>query len=454
MAAAETPLIEARGIAKSFGGVEVLHGVDLGLAGGEVHALLGENGAGKSTFARILAGVHRPSRGEIRLAGAAIELSSPLEAQRRGIVLLHQEPISFPDLSVAENLSIGRRREGPLARMRWGVMVEEARALMATLDVEIDVTRPMRGLSIADQQMVEIARAVAGDSRLIIMDEPTAALTPREVETLFTIVRRLRAGGRALVFISHRLEEVRAIADRVTVFRDGAKVATAPAAELADDDIIRLMIGRPLRDYLRREASGTGAVALAVSGLTLPGRFSDIAFEVRRGQIVGIGGLVGAGRSDVARAIFGIAPATSGTHRHQGQGRDDRLAARRHPPWARLCAGGPCRRRHLPHPRLRHQHHRCGTEAVRAARRHPATARAQHRRLGGRTAQDPPRLDPPAGRRIVRRQPAEDDPGALAPRPIPTSSSSTSRRAASTSASRPSSTPSSTRWRPRGRRSS
>ena len=313
MAPAETPLIEARGIAKSFGGVEVLHGVDLGLAGGEVHALLGENGAGKSTFARILAGVHRPSRGEIRLAGAAIELSSPLEAQRRGIVLLHQEPISFPDLSVAENLSIGRRREGPLARMRWGVMVEEARALMATLDVEIDVTRPMRGLSIADQQMVEIARAVAGDSRLIIMDEPTAALTPREVETLFTIVRRLRAGGRALVFISHRLEEVRAIADRVTVFRDGAKVATAPAAELADDDIIRLMIGRPLRDYLRREASGTGAVALAVSGLTLPGRFSDIAFEVRRGQIVGIGGLVGAGRSDVARAIFGIAPATSGT---------------------------------------------------------------------------------------------------------------------------------------------
>jgi rhamnose transport system ATP-binding protein len=319
MAPGDTPLIEARGIAKSFGGVEVLHGVDLALAGGEVHALLGENGAGKSTFARILAGVFRPSRGEIRLGGQTVELASPLDAQRRGIVLLHQEPISFPDLSVAENLSIGRRREGPLARVRWGSMVEEARALMATLGVAIDVTRPMRGLSIADQQMVEIARAVAGDSRVIIMDEPTAALTPREVETLFTMVRRLKADGRALVFISHRLEEVRAIADRVTVFRDGARIATEPTADLTDDDIIRLMIGRPLREFLHRDVAGAasvaepGEVALAVSGLSLPGRFADITFEIRRGEILGIGGLVGAGRTDVARAIFGIAPAAAGS---------------------------------------------------------------------------------------------------------------------------------------------
>lgn len=309
---AALPLVVARGIAKTFGGVDVLHGVDLDLAGGEVHALLGENGAGKSTFARILAGVHRPSRGVIRLAGLPLDLASPLEAQRRGITLLHQEPISFPDLSVAENLFIGRTGAPALGRVRWRAMAQDARRLMASLDVGVDVERPMRGLSIADQQMVEIARAVAGDSRLIIMDEPTAALTPREVETLFQIVRRLRSDGRAIVFISHRLEEVRAIADRVTVFRDGAKVATAPTGDLTDEAIIQLMIGRPLSELHHGEARLPGAIALSASGLTLPGRFADISFEIRRGEIVGLGGLVGAGRTDVARAIFGIAPATEG----------------------------------------------------------------------------------------------------------------------------------------------
>jgi rhamnose transport system ATP-binding protein len=311
--ATETPLIAARGISKSFAAIEVLRDVDLDLRRGEIHALLGENGAGKSTFAKILAGVHRPTRGSLALNGAPVEVPNPIAAQRLGITLIHQEPISFPDLSVAENLVLGRTAGSPLGRVPWAQMTREARSLMDLLGVRIDVTRPMRGLSIADQQMVEIARALASDSRLIIMDEPTAPLTPKEVETLFGIARRLRDEGRTIIFITHRLEEVRALCDRVTVFRDGNKIATDDIKNLSDADIIRLMIGRPLREYMKKHGTAIGEVALKVEGLTLPGVFGDISFEVCKGEIVGLGGLVGAGRTDVARAIFGVAPATSGT---------------------------------------------------------------------------------------------------------------------------------------------
>jgi rhamnose transport system ATP-binding protein len=317
--APDTPLISARGISKSFAAIEVLRDVDLDLRRGEIHALLGENGAGKSTFAKILAGVHRPTRGTLALNGAPVEIPNPIAAQRRGITLIHQEPISFPDLSVAENLVLGRTRGSPLARVPWVEIGREARRLMDLLGVRIDVSRPMRGLSIADQQMVEIARALASDSRLIIMDEPTAPLTPKEVETLFGIARRLRDEGRTIIFITHRLEEVRALCDRVTVFRDGNKVATDDIGNLSDSDIIRLMIGRPVREYMKKHGTAIGEVALQVEGLTLPGMFSDISFEVRKGEIVGLGGLVGAGRTDVARAIFGVAPAASGTVRINGK---------------------------------------------------------------------------------------------------------------------------------------
>ena len=310
---AAAPLVSARGISKSFAGIEVLGDVDLDLYPGEIHALLGENGAGKSTFAKILAGVFRPTRGTITFSGKRVDVSSPIEAQRLGITLIHQEPISFPDLTVAENLVIGRSEDGPLSRVRWSEQTREARRLMDLLGVDIDVTRPMRGLSIADQQMVEIARALAGDSSLIIMDEPTAALTPKEVETLFAIARRLRDEGRTIIFISHRLEEVRALTDRVTIFRDGSKVATEAIHDLTDDDIIRQMIGRPLREYMHKHGAAIGEVALKVEGLGKPGFFADISFEVRKGEIVGLGGLVGAGRTDVARAIFGVAPAEEGT---------------------------------------------------------------------------------------------------------------------------------------------
>jgi rhamnose transport system ATP-binding protein len=314
----DAPLVAARGISKSFAGVEVLRDVDLDLQKGEIHALLGENGAGKSTFAKILAGVHRPTRGSIALNGAPVDIPTPHAAQKLGITLIHQEPISFPDLSVAENLVLGGEG-GWFGNVPWAQMTRDARKYMDLLGVRIDVTKPMRGLSIADQQMVEIARAIASDSRLIIMDEPTAPLTPREVETLFGIARRLRDEGRTIIFISHRLEEVRALCDRVTIFRDGNKIATDTIGNLSDADIIRLMIGRPLKEYLHKEATAIGEVALEVQNLTLPGVFTDISFVVHAGEIVGLGGLVGAGRTDVARAIFGVAPAETGIVKVHGK---------------------------------------------------------------------------------------------------------------------------------------
>ncbi len=313
------PLISARGVSKSFASVEVLRDVDLDLMPGEIHALLGENGAGKSTFAKILAGVHRPTTGSLSMSGQPVEVTSPIVAQKLGITLIHQEPISFPDLSVAENLVLGRHEGGWLSRVPWAQMMRDAAAIMAVLGVRIDVTRPMRGLSIADQQMVEIARALASDSKVIIMDEPTAPLTPKEAATLFTIARRLRDEGRTIIFISHRLEEVFALCDRVTIFRDGNKVITDTVGNLSEADIIRHMIGRPLKEYMHKQGSVIGDVALRVEGLTRPGVFADISFTVRKGEIVGLGGLVGAGRTDVARALFGVAPAASGQITVQGQ---------------------------------------------------------------------------------------------------------------------------------------
>ena len=319
MTATAPMLISARGVSKQFGGVEVLSDVDLDLHAGEIHALLGENGAGKSTFAKILAGVHRPTRGTLHMNGQRVEIPSPIVAQRLGISLIHQEPVSFPDLSVAENIVMGRQGGGLLSRVPWARIIADARRYMDMLGVSIDVTRPMRGLSIAGQQMVEIARALASDSRLIIMDEPTAPLTPREVDTLFTIARQLREEGRTIIFISHRLEEVRMLCDRMTIFRDGAHIATQSIDSISDDEIIRLMIGRTLTKYMRKHTATIGETALKVTGLTLPGAFEDISFSLRKGEIIGLGGLVGAGRTDVARALFGVAPAQSGQVLVHGQ---------------------------------------------------------------------------------------------------------------------------------------
>jgi len=314
------PIVEARGIGKVFHGVRVLGGIDLDIHPGRVHALLGENGAGKTTFARIIAGVYRPTEGVVKVAGNPVSFANTLAAKQAGISLIHQEPQSFPHLSVAENISFGLQNTPSLSRVRWKEVNDKARALLDDLAVTLDETRLMGGLPIADQQLIEIATAFAQDSRVVIMDEPTSPLTPAEVKVLFEIVERLRDDGRAIVFISHRLEEVRMICDDYTVFRDGARVAGGQVAEVSDEDIIRMMIGRDLLTEHHRSAA-TDTVALKVEGLRVAGRFEDVSFTVHRGEVVGMAGLVGAGRTDVAQAIFGILPLDGGSVEIHGKRR-------------------------------------------------------------------------------------------------------------------------------------
>lgn len=313
-------VLRVEGIHKSFAGVSVLADVHFDLRAGEVHTLMGENGAGKSTLMNILAGVHRPDAGRILLDGQPIVLPSPQAALRQRIALIHQEPLNFPDLSVAENIVLGRQvPRGAIGQIDWSAMRRRARELLDSLGVSLDPRTKMRGLSIADQQMVELAAALSQNARVLLMDEPTASLTPREVERLFTIVRRLRDAGAVVVFISHRLPEVFEISDRITVLRDGRCIGTRNVADTTPDEIIRLMVGRPLEAMYERPEATIGQPLLQVENLSRAGRFADISFELRAGEIVGVAGLVGAGRTDVARALFGIAPADSGTIRVGGK---------------------------------------------------------------------------------------------------------------------------------------
>jgi rhamnose transport system ATP-binding protein len=300
------PVAELRGVAKSFGGVQALRGVDFALAPGEVHALVGENGAGKSTLVRILGGVHQPDAGSVAIGGEAVHLHGPADAKARGLAVIHQEPALFPDLDVAENVFMGRQ---PLDRshgIAWKRMYGEVRKLLGTLGVALDPRTPVQGLSVADQQLVEIAKALSMDARVVVMDEPTAALSARETEELFRIIRDLRERGVAVLFISHRLEEVFALSDTVTVLRDGGHVITATAAELDTAALIRHMVGRELGELFPKEEAEIGLPVLEVRGLTREGVFRDVSFALRRGEILGLAGLVGAGRTEVARAIFGI----------------------------------------------------------------------------------------------------------------------------------------------------
>jgi rhamnose transport system ATP-binding protein len=298
--------VQLRGIVKQFGAVEALRGVDLDLRGGEVHALVGENGAGKSTVVKILAGVHRPDLGEVRVDGEPVVLHAPADARDRGIAVIYQQPTLFPDLDVAENVFMGRHPRGRLGRVDWPRMYREVEELLANLGVRLNPRIPVQGLSVADQQLVEIAKALSLEARVLVMDEPTAALSVREVDELFEIVRQLRDRGVAVLFVSHRLDEVFALADRVTVLRDGAHVVTAPAAELTADQVVRHMVGRQLDALFPKEAAEIGETVLEVRGLSRVGAFQDISFELRRGEILGCAGLVGAGRTELARALFGI----------------------------------------------------------------------------------------------------------------------------------------------------
>jgi rhamnose transport system ATP-binding protein len=304
--AARPPLVELRGITKSYGGVRALDDVSFSVDGGSVHALVGENGAGKSTVVKILTGVVQPDDGDVLIDGEPQRIGDPQSAHKAGIVAMFQEPTVFPDLSVAENVFAGRHRRTALRTVGWKAMRSEASRILEDLGADFPADAPVRGLGVADRQLLEIAKALSSSARLLIMDEPTAALSPHEVDNLFSTVRRLRDRGVAIVFISHRLEEVTAIADTVTVLRDGRHVATEPAARLPHGEIVRLMVGRSLDALFPKEEAEIGDVVLRADGLTRRGVFSGISFELRRGEIVGLAGFVGSGRTEVARSIFGI----------------------------------------------------------------------------------------------------------------------------------------------------
>jgi rhamnose transport system ATP-binding protein len=311
--AEDPPIFRLRNVTKHFGGVKAVEDVDFDLRAGEVHALVGENGAGKSTLMKIVHGLYTPDEGTLEVGGEFVEFSSPRDAEAAGIAMIPQELDLFPELSVTENLYVGRHRP----RTRWGTldratMQAEARERLRSLGVDLDVTTTVKWLSAANQQIVAIARALIGEARAVVMDEPTASLTERETQQLFRIISDLRSREVGVVYISHRLEEVFTISDRITVLRDGHHITTAPASELDAEELVRLMVGRPLNELFSRHPHELGEVALEVHGLGRDGEFQDIDLIVRRGEIVGLAGLVGAGRSEVAQTIFGIRQPQSG----------------------------------------------------------------------------------------------------------------------------------------------
>ena len=317
----EPAVFRLRNVTKHFGGVTAVEEVGFDLRPGEVHALVGENGAGKSTLMKMVHGLYRPDEGMLEVGGEVVEFSSPRDAETAGIAMIPQELDLFPELSVTENLFVGR----PRPRTGWGgldrnAMRAEAKRRLSSLGVDLDVTTTVKRLSAANQQIVAIARALVGEAQAVVMDEPTASLTERETQQLFGIISDLTSGGVGVVYISHRLEEVFAISDRITVLRDGHHITTAPTSELDAEELVRLMVGRPLHELFTRSASSPGEVTLEVRGLSRAGEFEDVDLVVCRGEIVGLSGLVGAGRSELAQSIFGIHSPEAGEIRIDGDG--------------------------------------------------------------------------------------------------------------------------------------
>jgi rhamnose transport system ATP-binding protein len=311
------PVLEVTGVSKRFDATQALSDVSLTLYPGEVHAIVGENGAGKSTLIKIMTGILPADQGGMRLVGEAFAPRNSSDAQRQGVAAIYQEPSVFPDLSVAENIFIGHRDRG--WKVDWSSMSRDAGEILAMLDIDLDPRLPAAGLTVAGQQAGEIAKAISLDVRVLIMDEPTAALSAHEVDRLFRQVRKLRDSGVAVLFISHRLEELFQISDRISVFRDGRHISTRLAAEVTEESLVREMVGRDPAEFFSRKLHPVGDVMLRVSSLGRQGVFSDVSFEVRRGEVLGFAGLVGAGRTDVALALFGVAPANSGLVELEGE---------------------------------------------------------------------------------------------------------------------------------------
>jgi rhamnose transport system ATP-binding protein len=327
-----TAVLSLRGATKAFGAITALDGVSIDLYPGEAHALVGENGAGKSTLVKILAGVHPPDEGQLLINGVEVVLAGPADARDAGVAVIYQEPTLFPDLTVLENIFIGRQPLRSAHRIDKGAMHKQAKTIFERLGVRLDPDRIARGLSIAEQQLVEIAKALSLDARVIVMDEPTAALSAFEVARLFRVARTLRESDVAVLFISHRLEEVFELCERVTVLRDGKLVFTKGLAGLGTDELIRAMVGRdlPVRETGEQQL---GDVVLSVERLTREGVFLDVSFQVHAGEIVALAGLVGAGRSEVARAVFGVDRYDAGSVSVSGR------SLRRASPTAAMAAG-------------------------------------------------------------------------------------------------------------------
>jgi rhamnose transport system ATP-binding protein len=311
-------LLEMNKVQKRFGGAIALRGTDLKIRAGEIHALLGENGAGKSTMLKILAGVHVNDGGTIKIGGKDFITGSPKASIEQGIAVIYQEPSLFLDLSLAENVFIGRQpKKGRI--IDWKYAQSEAARLFKELGVELDPKRQARGLSIADQQVVEIAKALSMNANVILMDEPTAALSASEVERLMTVMKSLKAANKAVIFVSHRLDEVFMISDYITVMRDGATVSEADVKDTNLQKVIKEMVGRELTEMFPKTENKIGSVVLEVNDLTNPAYYRNISFNVKKGEIVALAGLVGAGRSEVARAIFGVDKYESGSVKINGE---------------------------------------------------------------------------------------------------------------------------------------
>ncbi len=306
-------MIEMTGITKAFSGNVVLRDVEFSLADGEIHALMGENGAGKSTMMKILTGIYTRDAGEVKVDGVPVHFQSPKEAENLGISVIHQELNILPHLSVAENLFLGKEKTlGRTGILKTRQMNKEATEILAKLGLHIDVRQPAGTLSVGKQQIIEIAKAINSDAKYIIMDEPTAALTDREIETLFVTIRELKAKGISFVYISHRMEEIFAICDRITILRDGEYVGVREIAKTTFDEIVQMMVGRELGERFPSRDCAIGDVQLEVKNLTCKGTFEDINFSIRKGEVLAVAGLMGAGRTEVAQTIFGYRPKSSG----------------------------------------------------------------------------------------------------------------------------------------------
>ncbi len=313
----QTPVLQMNHISKRFDTTQALDDVSLNLYPGEIHALLGENGAGKSTLIKIMTGIYQPDEGELLLDNKPIRMSSSVEAQGYGIAAIYQEPMVFPDLNVAENIFITHRNRGLV--MDWNKLYRDADAILAQLGVKLDVRMQARGLTLAAQQTVEIAKAISLKVRVLIMDEPTASLSAHEVRQLFKLVYSLRDQGVSILFISHRMEEVFEIADRVTVFRDGKRISTLPRSQVTQESCIQDMVGRKVEEFFVKSTAERGDLLLTAQNLGHKGVFEGLSFDVFRGEVLGFAGLVGSGRTDVGLALFGIEPAEIGELIYMGK---------------------------------------------------------------------------------------------------------------------------------------